>query len=290
MPFPRTIIKNKCKYCGKEFEHRRPSDRGNVVYCSPHCRSLGMSKRVIVKCDYCGNKLSIIVSSFNKYKKHFCNRECRGKFDRKRIVKYCSFCGKPINRNKAAFCYYRSSSGNFFCNSSCKNAYKRMNGTKSAKLEKLARMRLESLCGKILKRDNFTCQYCGSKIKPRVHHIRRFASIIKDVCSLYPHLSINNDVSLLADLIVEAHKYSDLITLCEKCHIELHKKSGELQESDIANLQPSPISQEMGKVQRLMADERIMPTRVPDTIEELLNRDDIVRTLEKSKEVKDKEL
>ena len=123
-----------------------------------------------------------------------------------------------------------------------------------------------------------------------MHHIKKFTSIIQEVLIRYPHLDTKRDLGLLVDLIIEAHKMSDLITLCEVCHINLHKKSGELQEGLTANLQPSNTSKEVLKVQRLEVDERITLPRVPDTVNDLINFEDIVRTSGKPEEVKDKEL
>ena len=57
----------------------------------------------------------------------------------------------------------------------------------------------------VLKRDKYTCQYCG-KVggKLNVHHIKPF--------SLYPDDRFNIDNG---------------ITLCKQCHIELHKSERE---------------------------------------------------------------
>lgn len=52
-----------------------------------------------------------------------------------------------------------------------------------------------------LKRDNFTCQKCGSTSNLHVHHIKPYAK--------YPNL---------------ATTVSNGITLCKKCHIEEHRR------------------------------------------------------------------
>lgn len=52
----------------------------------------------------------------------------------------------------------------------------------------------------VLKRDGKTCQYCTSQTKLHVHHIKPFAKFPK------LRFDINNG-----------------ITLCQKCHIKLHK-------------------------------------------------------------------
>lgn len=54
---------------------------------------------------------------------------------------------------------------------------------------------------KVLERDNYTCQNCGSKEKLNVHHIKNYAD--------FPDLRT---------------KVSNGVTLCESCHKEIHKK------------------------------------------------------------------
>lgn len=51
----------------------------------------------------------------------------------------------------------------------------------------------------ILKRDNYTCYYCGSNKKLHVHHIQPF--------SMFPELRLIEENG---------------ITLCSKCHIQIH--------------------------------------------------------------------
>ena len=53
----------------------------------------------------------------------------------------------------------------------------------------------------VLKRDNYTCTKCGKTSNLEVHHIKRFAD--------YKELR---------------HDIDNGITLCEKCHKELHRK------------------------------------------------------------------
>lgn len=67
---------------------------------------------------------------------------------------------------------------------------------------------------RILARDNYRCQKCGSAINLRVHHIR------------YPD-------------VYGAEPDDDLVTLCDSCHQEVHKKDLMVKEQRSAEKQRS---------------------------------------------------
>jgi 5-methylcytosine-specific restriction endonuclease McrA len=70
----------------------------------------------------------------------------------------------------------------------------------------------------VFQRDDFTCQYCGERGgKLNAHHIIRFGKIIED--NNITTLEEAYDCELLWDI-------TNQITLCEKCHRELHKNKG----------------------------------------------------------------
>jgi NUMOD3 motif len=75
---------------------------------------------------------------------------------------------------------------------------------------------------KIYERDNWTCS-CGSKVKLDVHHIIPFASLLKEVLQ---------QTDLQGDALIEwltnhpVLKDAQGITLCRKCHREVHQNWG----------------------------------------------------------------
>ena len=89
---------------------------------------------------------------------------------------------------------------------------------------KLARGRLnEHFVRPIMKRDNFSCQWCGSKKNIVVHHHKRsFMEIVNLIRQQYNEKDIDNFVNS----IVSEHKLEDGITLCKKCHDGFHKENG----------------------------------------------------------------
>jgi len=89
---------------------------------------------------------------------------------------------------------------------------------------KLSRGRLnEHFVRPIMERDNFACQWCGSKKKIVVHHDKRtFMEIVRKVESKISR----EDVEEFVSGIVDEHDLSDGITLCKKCHDSHHKDNG----------------------------------------------------------------
>lgn len=79
----------------------------------------------------------------------------------------------------------------------------------------------------VYKRDNFTCQKCGSKSKLDAHHIHPISQIIKE---LLKDKNFNNDDEKFLFLINQ-EKILDIelkngITLCRECHKKEHKNWG----------------------------------------------------------------
>ena len=89
---------------------------------------------------------------------------------------------------------------------------------------KLARGRLnEHFVRPIMKRDNFVCQWCGSKKNIVVHHHKRsFMEIVNLIRRKFDEKDIDNFV----DAIIDEHRLEDGITICKICHDNFHKEHG----------------------------------------------------------------
>lgn len=98
---------------------------------------------------------------------------------------------------------------------------------------------------KVLQRDYYKCQKCGSKQNLHVHHILPFSKILQRILKENPHLDPINNVNELYNIAIKDSEFNsldNLITYCKDCHWEIHgyknsqadNKSGELLE----NLEP----------------------------------------------------
>ncbi len=89
---------------------------------------------------------------------------------------------------------------------------------------KLARGRLnEHFVRPGMQRDNFMCQWCGSKKNIVAHHYRRS---FMEIVNLVRRDCNEKDVELFVATIVKEHSLEDGVTLCKKCHDDFHKKYG----------------------------------------------------------------
>ena len=80
----------------------------------------------------------------------------------------------------------------------------------------------------VYQRDGYRCRTCdNTKHKIVAHHRYPFNKIFKNFLKLYPKLSIKNDWYKLVELSIEYSPFWDVengITLCEDCHIKIHRK------------------------------------------------------------------
>jgi 5-methylcytosine-specific restriction endonuclease McrA len=164
-----------------------------------------------MKCLYCGEETQ---------NSNFCNKSCQGKYARshvKNINKICLACGKLlINCNhKTKYCEdckheilskqkkeeYAKHREKYLSRS---KKYRTFNQEyyKEFNKEYSDLMRFGGNREKVLIRDEYTCQICGSKEKLVVHHI--------DGTGRGNEMH-NNDLD-------------NLITICRGCHAEIHKE------------------------------------------------------------------
>jgi len=81
----------------------------------------------------------------------------------------------------------------------------------------------------VMQRDNYMCVLCGERGGRLVaHHLRTFAQIRDEVLEQNPKLNVDvyEDREKISDLVIDAHKLSDGVTLCQKCHKKHHSENG----------------------------------------------------------------
>ncbi len=91
------MIEKKCAICGKIF-YVANYRKDTAKYCSHKCHDIAQTKRVNVKCDWCGKELNIPMSKYQRTEHHFCNLKCLGLWNGKRnntqVKRTCIICGK----------------------------------------------------------------------------------------------------------------------------------------------------------------------------------------------------
>lgn len=147
-----------------------------------------------------------------------CGPSCRGILGGKSETKLVCGCGKPA-RSKKGFCdecaleRKRQSRRNFYARhhdaiSEDRRAQYAANADVRAKINATtARARFNGLRIERLKLDKYTCQHCESRKQLVVHHL--------DGTSKKNRRDPNSNIQ-------------DLLTLCRKCHMNLHRSLGDL--------------------------------------------------------------
>jgi 5-methylcytosine-specific restriction endonuclease McrA len=144
-------------------------------------------------CVVCGREFEVHPYRANTAK--YCSLRCL--YNRKKQKRRCLFCGKEfytlVNQK--------------YCSRKCMGLDKRREkhpnwkgGISINRLRFYDSIEWEEIKKKILKRDNYLCQFCGSHKKLEVHHILPF--------SLFPELRLTE---------------WNLITVCQTCHKKLTK-------------------------------------------------------------------
>lgn len=208
-----------CDYCNKQFS----SANKNSKYCSVECQGKSYKKVIECKCNYCGKEIEIKPNKYKKNKNNFCNIKCMGKWRSENITGKnsplfrkvecnCSYCGELIEVSQNRY----NTLKNHFCNIKCMGKWKSKNciGEKNpnwnCNISQEEREQGRNIDGykefikDTLKRDNYTCQYCGQISRDlNVHHLNSY------------HWDKENRTNI-----------NNGITLCSTCHNDFHNIYG----------------------------------------------------------------
>lgn len=229
-------LTKKCEICGKLIRVRNKSKYDKTLYCSDECRQKGWaskyvgekapnyrngnrSKTVKRKCTVCGKTVQRQISQ-KIWENCFCSPQCRSLYNKKmfsgekspkysKVEVVCEECGKVYKT------YNCTQNKTRFCSKQCRANWqsKRMsgtshplwnNGSSGERSRAWVSREYKAWRKAVFERDNYTCQKCGDTQGGNLnaHHIKPFAQ----------YKELRYDVS-------------NGITLCEKCHIEIHSKS-----------------------------------------------------------------
>lgn len=229
-----TKIKKICQHCGKEFFVPAYRERmGNVKFCSYKCKY--DSGRVTYKCLICGKEKTVRKGHYKYANFKYCSQKCHG-ISRRDMGSYnslpkvtgnCVVCGKEWKANQW------NARGKKYCSKKCMyigaaKTRKEANINRKKDVEKITQDHIRK-CEKYQSwrqscyiRDNFTCQKCGDNKGGNlvVHHKVRFMVLVKQAIAYMPLLSQFDAVMLFAPM----WDISNGVTLCEKCHKEIHRK------------------------------------------------------------------
>jgi len=184
------IYKTKCKNCNKEYIGR------GKFFCSKSCKT-SYSNKTNNPAKRQDVKEKIRLSRFGK---PTISRESHWNWKGKKdIVLYCQDCKKRIKSipygKKANIKYCQ------ICTKKGDRSHRWKGGTTPQRLKEYKCQEYKNFVNNVLKRDDYTCQYCGIKngcgknVDLQIHHIKSYAE--------YPNLRFD---------------ITNGITLCKECH------------------------------------------------------------------------
>lgn len=207
-----------CECCKKEFT-RMAKFTGKYIYCSNKCRTLGLSLHPNKKrkgeykvCPNCQKSFYVLPGQLNT--RIYCSYPCANESYKNRYYLNCKVCSKEYERPKSQVKWR----GTNYCSTECQNVgasiYKSGENSPGWKggisyQGKRIRKNIEWKTWRksVFERDNYTCKICNDRsgknnpVELHPHHIKSFSKFHE------LRFDVNNG-----------------ITLCVKCHHELHKK------------------------------------------------------------------
>lgn len=202
-------VHTTCTHCGKAFTHAKWR---NLKFCSKECAHTSRKTVTMVHatCQQCGTDFI----HRSNVKRNFCSKKCWHKFGigensphYSSVNVSCEQCGKAMKREPN---HANRVDHNFCCNR-CRSDWHSANIR--GEVHPLWKGGADNNRGpnwlaqrrKAWKRDNYTCQHCGTtkkqlKKNPAVHHIIPF-----------------RDFGI--ERYEEANELTNLITLCPTCHM-----------------------------------------------------------------------
>jgi hypothetical protein len=218
-----------CKFCQKKFKlpnsyvKKQTKRNQNISYCSIECMHHNAidikekNKKTIeeLKCDFCGEKINKPIGALKNFfegkNKHiYCSSKCSHEARKKRVEVSCDYCNKKYEIIESKFKNHKK----HFCCNEHKKLYLHKEKETYTEVAHYLRSTTEYEIWKnsCLKRDNYTCQKCGSRSDIIVHHIEQLYSIVQ---------KYNNNL----DDIVKSIEFNDLkngLSLCTECHQKEH--------------------------------------------------------------------
>lgn len=164
----------KCDNCGKKIlMYKWQYEKAQNHFCSSDCHDEFRNKHITISCEFCNKDFSVKLSRYNKSNPRFCSWSCRSKslvgenhFNYTSEIRKCKKCGaefqarqSEINLNKA-----------LYCSKKCFYSSLKLERPKDSKYF-YATSFWKNLKIECFKKDNYTCQICGSRENLHSHHI-----------------------------------------------------------------------------------------------------------------------
>jgi 5-methylcytosine-specific restriction endonuclease McrA len=223
-----TVIKS-CAWCGEDIKipPARQGEMGDYdlrnAFCDKECESAWKSANWVeeqhpsweggnieTECAECGHEVRVKPAKYEQQDRFFCSRECLGSWQSSEtVVQQCPNCGSEVERKPYEFKGERG-----FCDSDCFSEWlsKQRKGEENpqwagGKPEYYGED-WQEIRRRAVERDDEECQCCGIS---RDAHIKRFGRDL-EVHHIIPIRTFDEPN--------EANTMDNVVTLCQKCHME----------------------------------------------------------------------